>query len=312
MLRHKSPSRLISRLTACLTLFGALLSKRIAHPGVAIALLVVGSWAISMMAAFHFGAQSLSVWQRAAIVPWFTVLYTGLFVTGHDAMHGIIAPRHPRVNRALGSLVLFLYALIPYQKLYDAHLAHHQFPAQRRDPDFHSSHTRHPVLWYLKFMRTYWTVKQTIGLAIIYNGLHLAMGVPMASLLLFCAIPSLLSSLQLFFFGTYLVHRERPNTYDTPLCANSFYWPYLCSLLACYHFSYHREHHAFPDVPWWQLPQVSREQMGAYLAENTCSATATLNQAHSTTANHRYASGGKTLAKMSSPLPSRDRTRLNT
>ena len=270
----------------------------------------MGAWATSLAAAFHTGAQAIAPWQFALLIPWFTFLYTGLFVTGPDAMHGIVAPHHPRLNRALGTLVLFLYGLIPYSKLYRAHREHHRFPAQRRDPDFHSGgQKRHPILWYFKFMRSYWTLQQTIGLVIIYNGLHRVVGVPEANLLLFWATPSLLSSVQLFYFGTYLVHRERPDTYDTPLCSNSFYWPYLLSLLACYHFSYHREHHAFPDVPWWQLPQVSREQLRAYL---TAKALPSLPEPHMTNVNHRYTTGGKALAKMSSPFVQRDRTRLNT
>jgi len=28
------------------------------------------------------------------------------------------------------------------------------------------------------------------------------------------------------------------------------------SFLACYHFGYHFEHHARPDLPWWTLWQV--------------------------------------------------------
>ena len=205
-------------------------------------------------------------------------------------MHGSVSPEYPQLNKALGTLALLLYGLIPYGKLYQAHSHHHQFPASHRDPDFHNGRDTHPVRWYLRFMRSYWTWQQTIGLIIIYNSLHRLMGVPESNLLVFWAIPSLLSSLQLFYFGTYLVHRQLPDTYDTPLCANSNYWPELISLVTCYHFGYHREHHAYPAVPWWLLPQVVLEANVKYA----------------------YTKGGSALETISSPLVQRDRTRLNT
>ncbi|MEL6354160.1 MAG: fatty acid desaturase [Cyanobacteria bacterium J06627_28] len=217
----------------------------------------MSAWAISFSSAFaNGGTAALGFWGCVLLIPWFTFLYTGLFVTGHDAMHGSVSPQYPKLNKALGTLALLLYGLIPYDKLCSAHDHHHQFPASHRDPDFHNGRDKHPVLWYLRFMGSYWTWRQTIGLIIIYNGLHRLLGVPESNLLVFWAIPSLLSSIQLFYFGTYLVHRQLPDTYDTPLCANSNYWPEVISLITCYHFGYHREHHAFPKVPWWMLPQI--------------------------------------------------------
>lgn len=269
------------------------------NKGVAIALSIILTWMVSIVLAFTVGASHLGLWGCLLVTPWFTVFYTGLFVTGHDAMHESIAPHHPRLNRALGELALLLYGLIPYDKLYDAHSQHHQHPATYRDPDFHNGYNPHPVLWYFRFMRSYWTMRQTIGLVVIYNSLHRIVGVPEANLLVFWALPSLLSSMQLFYFGTYLVHRKLPDTYSTPLCANSNYWPWFISLITCYHFGYHREHHAFPKVPWWQLPDVamSPAQISAYAIA----------------ADHqRYSTAGSALATMSKPFAQRDRTRLKT
>mgnify|MGYP001797111332 CR=1 FL=1 len=229
------------------------------HGGIAIALSILAAWAISFSAAFKTGASAIGIWGCLVLIPWFTFLYTGLFVTGHDAMHGNVAPYKPRLNRFLGELSLFFYVLIPYDKLYESHAHHHRFPASHRDPDFHDGRFTHPIFWYLRFMRSYWTVRQTVGIVLIYNGLHRVVGVPEANLLAFWAIPSLLSSVQLFYFGTYLVHRELPDTYSTPLCSNSNYWPEVISLITCYHFGYHLEHHAFPEVPWWLLPTVRLE-----------------------------------------------------
>ena len=270
--------------------------------GCAVALLIFCTWAISLFTAFALNAETMSLVQCLVCVGWFTFLYTGLFVTGHDAMHGSVAPNNPRLNDGFGKLALLFYGLISYEKLRQSHSSHHQFPASHRDPDFHNGRDTHPVLWYLQFMRRYWTLRQWVGIIILYNGLYRLLGVPEADLLMFWAIPSLLSSVQLFYFGTYLVHRQMPDTYSTPLCANSTYWPYLISLITCYHFGYHREHHACPHVPWWQLPQISW-QVVKQLPQLAMPQLAE---------NQRCARNGKALATMSSPLVQRDRTRLKT
>ncbi len=251
---------------------------------------------------FTISTESMNLVQCVLFIGWFTFLYTGLFVTGHDAMHGSISPDNPRLNDGFGQAALLLYGFISYKKLRQAHNYHHQFPASHRDPDFHNGRDTHPVLWYLQFMRRYWTLRQWIGIIILYNGLHHLLGVPEADLLTFWAIPSLLSSVQLFYFGTYRVHRQMPDTYSTPLCANSTYWPYLISLITCYHFGYHREHHACPHVPWWRLPQISWQSVepAAQLAMPQLAE------------KYSCAKSGKVLATISSPLVQRDRTRLKT
>ena len=269
------------------------------NKGVAIALSILCLWALTTALAFSIGARTLGLWSCLLLTPWLTFLYTGLFVTGHDAMHASVAPQRPRLNRIFGELTLFLYGLIPYDKLHQAHAQHHRHPASEQDPDFHDGHHTHPLLWYLRFMRRYWTLRQTIGLVLIYNSLYRLMGIPEANLLMFWALPSLLSSVQLFYFGTYLGHRRLPETYLTPLRSNSYYLPWLLSLVTCYHFGYHREHHEFPHVPWWQLPQMAYSQTAR--SADYISST-----------NQRYTSGGRALATINSPFVQRDRTRLKT
>jgi beta-carotene/zeaxanthin 4-ketolase len=78
---------------------------------------------------------------------------------------------------------------------------------------------------------------------------------PPLHVLMFWMLPALLASLQLFTFGTWLPHRPgRPGFVDQH-CARSSGYGYLRSLLICFHFGYHQEHHAHPSVPWWRLPQ---------------------------------------------------------
>jgi beta-carotene ketolase (CrtW type) len=51
---------------------------------------------------------------------WQTFLYTGLFITAHDAMHGVIFPQSYKINNFIGSLALFIYGLLSYKKLVKA------------------------------------------------------------------------------------------------------------------------------------------------------------------------------------------------
>jgi beta-carotene ketolase (CrtW type) len=59
--------------------------------------------------------------------------------------------------------------------------------------------------------------------------------------------------MQLFIFGTYLPHRHQ-GAGDAKQQAQSLELPALLSLLACYHFGYHREHHINPSLAWFELP----------------------------------------------------------
>lgn len=184
-----------------------------------------------------------------------TLLYTGLFITAHDAMHGVVAPGRPRLNDAIGRLVTALYAAFPFDRLREKHHGHHRTPAEPgADPDYHDG--RHPgfVRWYLHFVLTYVSWPQLLAMALVFNLLEHGAGVPAWRLLAFWVAPSLLSTLQLFLFGTWLPHR--PHRWrDAHRARSNAYAPWL-SLLTCYHFGYHWEHHAFPWLPWWRLPEA--------------------------------------------------------
>jgi len=73
-------------------------------------------------------------------------------------------------------------------------------------------------------------------------------------------VPSIASSLQLFFFGTYLPHREPEGGYVSETRAQSSNWSVFWSFITCYHFGYHEEHHEQPNVPWWGLPGLHQQR----------------------------------------------------
>jgi len=114
------------------------------------------------------------------------------------------------------------------------------------------------LFWYVRLVGGYWSWLRIGALAGIYNLLAYQAGVPNENLTLFWVAPSLLSSLQLFFFGTFLPHRRPAEGYANEYRARTQAWPWVLSVLACYNFGYHEEHHRFPHLSWWQLPQAYR------------------------------------------------------
>jgi len=228
-------------------------------------LIVAGIVILAWIAAL---AYSLSLDLGVAhwsVIPLFmllnTFLYTGLFITAHDAMHGTVAPKHPRLNRWIGRTVTTLYALFSFDMLLRKHREHHRHPASGDDPDFHDGEHRGLLRWYLHFFFTYVTWKQILGMAVIYNVLLHLVGVGNLNLILFWALPAIMSTFQLFYFGTYLPHREPPGGYEEPHRARSNDYSIPLSFLTCYHFGYHYEHHAWPYVAWWKLPSARMKNL---------------------------------------------------
>lgn len=241
------------------------LPKKRSTQGLLIAATVIGLWTASLVFLFSLDVPRLSTVQIAAAIALRTFLYTGLFITAHDAMHGSLYPRNLQVNHAIGRVCLWLYALFPYQKLLKNHWQHHHHPASSNDPDFHDGRHTDPFSWYFNFVKKYCTWFQLIALSSLFNLLSFAGVVPEQNMILFWIVPSLLSSLQLFFFGIFLPHREPKGGYTSRHRTQSNSFPSFWSLITCYHFGYHEEHHEYPDVPWWQLPGVRRLRVSGLL-----------------------------------------------
>ena len=99
-------------------------------------------------------------------------------------------------------------------------------------------------------MWQYVTWQQVLAMAITYNILKL--WIPMWNLILFWELPAILSTLQLFIFGTYLPHRGEHtpgNKTQSRSQARNHVWAFI----SCYFFGYHYEHHDQPYLPWWKL-----------------------------------------------------------
>ena len=194
----------------------------------------------------------------ATITMW---LCTGLFINAHDAMHGLILPKNPRINALVGQICLWLYAGLSYKKLRTGHILHHEHPSTADDPDYWPS-VFGPVGWYFQFMWRYLSPTPIILVAGTYHSLVHVCGISSPRLIAMWIVPQVLSSIQLFYFGTYLPHRPgRPFEGSGIYKARSNNYPAWLSLLTCYHFGYHYTHHYAPWVPWWRLPKYRHEQM---------------------------------------------------
>jgi beta-carotene/zeaxanthin 4-ketolase len=217
--------------------------------GIIIALIVISFWLVHLLYILFYYSISFS-----SPLTYFHMLlqiyfYTGLFITAHDAMHLNIA-RVKRINKIIGIVSSFLYAGMSYNRLVENHFKHHKYPGSKDDPDFNIK-SQNYFIWWAGFMIRYTTVVQLIIMAILFN--LLKVWSPEINIWFFWVVPAILSSMQLFFFGTYLPHR-RPHDYNMePHNARTQNKNHLWAMLSCYFFGYHYEHHEKPNTPWWRL-----------------------------------------------------------
>lgn len=180
--------------------------------------------------------------------------YTGLFITGHDAMHMTIA-RSNKVNRFFGYLSCFLFAGMSYKRLVKNHFMHHKHPGEEPDPDFNTK-SQNFFIWWGTFLVRYTTISQLIVMGVFYNVLKLQFSEP--AIWAFWVIPAFLGTFQLFYFGTYLPHMKPHEEIMKPHNARSLKKNHLLAMLTCYFFGYHYEHHESPGTPWWQLYKLRK------------------------------------------------------
>lgn len=227
--------------------------------GAVLAALIILGWILSLAGCLIEAGSLSNLWIVGALLGR-TFLHTGLFIVAHDAMHGSLLPANIGLNHRVGRLALGLYGCLDYDHCLSNHQRHHASPAGSEDPDYHDGLCAHPLSWYIRFMGGYLSPLQMTVLIGTWAGGWLALRSTgsglLASILLFWTLPLLLSSVQLFLFGTYLPHRGSVGTTEKPHQVGSWALPPLLSLVSCYHFGYHWEHHRYPHVPWHLLPRV--------------------------------------------------------
>jgi beta-carotene ketolase (CrtW type) len=218
------------------------------------------AWALCIGWALFFldvAARPATAAMTALALQW---LFCGLFITAHDACHGSAAPGRPRLNRALGRLSAASYAAFSFERLRAQHGLHHQQPGSAHDPDFADVSRpggHHFWPWALRFFGHYVSLCQLLRMVAISQVLLRLGHVPMANVLCGWALPSALSAVQLFAFGTYLPHRPDPaDPFADGLQARNTRQARPVALLACYFFGYHHVHHQQPRLPWFALPSA--------------------------------------------------------
>lgn len=231
-----------------------------AYIGLMIACLIITTWLISLGIFLSFDIQQTNLTLIILAILWQTFLHTGLFITAHDAMHGVVFPRNSKINNFIGYLTVLLYALFDYKKLLKRHWEHHHNPASEFDPDYHDGQHKNFFAWYGYFMFRYWSWLRFAGMTVAYHSVKNLLHIPEINLIIFWAIPLLLSSVQLFYFGTYLPHREPLEGYQNSHRTQSIYRPFIWSFISCYHFGYHEEHHKYPHIAWWELPSIKKQR----------------------------------------------------
>lgn len=217
--------------------------------GILIALLIISLWLFHLVYILNFVEVNFSspfLYLHIFIQAYF---YTGLFITGHDAMHGTIS-RNKKINKAIGTASTFLFAGLSYNRLIKNHFMHHKHPGEDNDPDFYTK-SQNFWIWWMMFMMRYTTLTQLIIMAVAFNIFKIWFDD--LTLIMYWVIPAFIGTLQLFFFGTYLPHKYPHTENMLPHNARTQKKNHLWAMLSCYFFGYHHEHHESPRTPWWQL-----------------------------------------------------------
>lgn len=230
--------------------------------GLTLAALIFGGWvAAHVWGVFFQPLDGPWLWFAPVLILIQTWLGAGMFIVAHDAMHGSLAPGRPRLNSVIGQVCVGAYAAFDYRRLNTAHHGHHRAPGTADDPDFHAGRPTAFVPWFVRFFTTYFGWRELLILTAVFWTYLLVLKAAPLNLALFWGVPSILSALQLFTFGTWLPHRhhgdhrgfaDRHNARTLPM-------PWVASLATCFHFGMHHEHHLSPASPWWRLPAVRRD-----------------------------------------------------
>lgn len=222
------------------------------NTGVYVALTIMLLWFGVMFFALQWELKPTSPLTYLLIL-LLTHLYTGLFITAHDAMHGTVS-KNLKVNHAIGHISSLLFSFNFYRRLFPKHHEHHRYVATDKDPDYHGGNF---FAWYFSFLKQYINIWQILLMAIAFNLLKLFLEAE--NLIVFWMLPAVLSTFQLFYFGTYLPHRGE-HSEENIHKSGSQKLNHLWAFMSCYFFGYHYEHHASPGTPWWKLWKVKEAQ----------------------------------------------------
>lgn len=223
--------------------------------GIIIALVVISFWAVHLFYSLNYVVVDFTNPLFYLHILLQGYLYTGLFITAHDAMHGTIS-KNKNINKVLGWIATLLFAGLSHNKLIKNHFKHHKNPGEESDPDFYTK-SQNFFIWWGIFLLRYVTIVQLLIMAAVFNIFKLWFNE--LNIILFWVTPAFLGTFQLFFFGTYLPHKyphtENMQPHKSRTQKRNHFW----AMISCYFFGYHHEHHDSPKTPWWKLYKLKDE-----------------------------------------------------
>ena len=78
------------------------------NKGLLIAVTIIGLWGLSLTLLLMLDVAHINIALIPIAILCQTFLYTGLFITAHDAMHGSVCPTHRRINNVIGAIAVRL------------------------------------------------------------------------------------------------------------------------------------------------------------------------------------------------------------
>ena len=223
--------------------------------GIIIAFIIISIWASHLFYSLFYVIVDFASPVLYLHVLLQGYLYTGLFITAHDAMHGTVS-KNKFINKTIGSISTLLFAGLSYNKLITNHFKHHKNPGEEADPDFFTK-SQNFFIWWGTFLWRYTTITQLIIMAVVFNILKIWFD--QTSIIAFWVVPAFLGTFQLFFFGTYLPHKYPHTENMQPHKARTQRRNHLWAMLTCYFFGYHYEHHESPRTPCWRLYKMKNQ-----------------------------------------------------
>jgi beta-carotene ketolase (CrtW type) len=77
--------------------------------------LIVGLWSASLVLLLLLDTSKFQIPLIVSAILCQTLLYRALFITAHDAMHGVVFAKNPNINNWIGRIAVILYALFSYK-----------------------------------------------------------------------------------------------------------------------------------------------------------------------------------------------------
>ncbi|MEP0871353.1 fatty acid desaturase [Trichocoleus desertorum AS-A10] len=242
----------------------------------------MGLYSFAAAAAWVLATHWGGFWCLWACVPLYILAAAalhGISLFTHEGVHSVLSP-HPHWNRGL-SMVCAIPVLQNYAAYKVLHLKHHKHLGAQGDPDHYKNYTHWSWLVFLMHwgrllvgypvyiiaipLLGFWQGNRRdrlwIGLEVILLGLLIAgvvlSPIPRSLLVHGWLIPMLLINGMVNIRGmsqhTLLEHETDLIRGTRTLLTNPVTRFFMCNE------NYHLEHHLYPAVPWYHLPQLHKE-----------------------------------------------------